>query len=338
MTKFLKKYWGYILFFVIMVLYPDINKVFFNNNSYYQTLFDLTLVNVIIVLGMNFVTGLVGQMNMGMAGVFACGAYTSAVVTVKLGIDPWLSLFAAIAMGLVIGVMLGWPSLRVKGIYLALTTIGFGEIVRLLASNLPDLTGGTQGLKDIPKYNLFGLKFDNIVTSYYLLLAFTIIAIILAMRICNSKWGRAFVAIRDNDEAIESSGINIAEVKIKAFICSTVFACVAGALYAHFSGYITPTNFTTDYSAKYVMMLMIGGIGSVPGVVIGAFVITQLPEYLRFMSDFYLLVFAVIGMLFAIFVPNGIVSVTRPIGKFIGRLFNKTPGKDKEDTAAEDLK
>lgn len=320
-----------MLFFAVMICIP-----LFMTNTYHQTLFDLTLVNVLIVLGMNFVTGLVGQMNMGMSGVFACGAYTSGVISIKLGVSPWFGLLGAVVMGLIIGVMLGWPSLRVKGIYLALTTIGFGEIVRLLASNLVDLTGGTQGLKDIPRFSIFGFQINTLVSNYYLLLTFTIIAIILAMRISQSKWGRAFVAIRDNDEAIESNGINISEVKIKAFICSTVFACVAGSLYAHFMGYITPTNFTSDYSAKYVMMLMIGGIGSVPGVIIGAFVITQLPEYLRFLQDVYLLVFAVIGMLFAIFLPNGIVSIFQPIGKFFARLFKKTPD-DKGDVPAGNL-
>ena len=330
MTKFLKKYWGYILFFVLMALEPQIIR-----NTYQQTLFNLTLINVIIVLGMNFVTGLVGQMNMGMAGVFACGAYTSGILAVRLHVDPWIGLLASVVTGLIIGIMLGWPSLRVKGIYLALTTIGFGEIVRLLAANLADITGGTQGLTGIPPFTVpFLGKVTGNIPNYYFLLFFTILAIIVANRIQKSKWGRAFIAIRDNDEALESSGINIAEVKIKAFLCSTVFACVAGALYAHFMHYITPTNFTSDYSAKYVMMLMIGGIGSVPGVVVGAFFITQLPEYLRFMSDYYLLVFALISMVFAIFLPNGIISLFKPLGNFITRIFKKKNDIDKKDPAA----
>ncbi len=306
MTKLLKKYWGYGVLLAVLLTVPLWVK-----NDYYQTVFNFSLIAVIVVLGMNFVTGLVGQMNLGMAGLYACGCYTYGILNGKLGLDPWLCLIGAVIVGIIIGVMLGWPSLRVKGIYLALTTIGFSEIVRLLLSNLKNVTGGTQGLAVSSSLHIFGKEIIGSVPNYFLLLAAAAIAVILALRVTYSKWGRIFIAIRDNDEAIESSGINIATAKIIAFVFSSVFACVAGALYASFIRYLIPSSYTMDMSSKYLMMLMIGGIGSVPGCIIGAFLVTLLPEFLRFLDHYYLLVFAAITLLFAIFAPNGIISLLR---------------------------
>lgn len=329
MIKKSKSLIGYFLLLIVMLTVPLWLK-----NDYYQTVFNFALINLIVVLGMNFVTGLIGQMNLGMAGLYACGAYTYGILNVKLGVDPWLCLIAAIFVGIIIGFLLGWPSLRIKGIYLALTTIGFGEIVRLLLSNLKDFSGGTQGLGGISSLHIGGVEIKGVVPNYYLILAFAVICIIIAMRVDKSKWGRVFIAIRDNDEAIESSGINISSAKIKAFVFSAAFACLAGALYASFIRYLIPSSYTADLSSKYLMMLMLGGIASVPGTIIGTFLVTLLPEFLRFMEDYYLLVFAAIALAFAIFVPNGIVSLLTKLWNFIVRTVRK--GKQpQEDNSQE---
>ena len=287
-------------------------------NTFYRMLFCQALINIVVVIGLNFITGLTGQMNLGTAGIFALGAYTSGLLTTRLQISPWLALIAAIVMGLIIGVVLGWPSLRIKGIYLALTTLGFGEIIRLLLTNVAGVTGGTQGVLNIPPYTLFGIKFDNALSSYYLLLVFVIILTIIAVKIIKSKWGRALKAINDNEQAVESCGINIAEIKIKAFLLCTVYGCIAGALYAHLMAYINPADFTFDFTIKYLMMLMLGGIGSIPGNIIGAIIVTILPEMLRFMQNYYWLIFSVILLVIVIVLPKGIVS-----------LFHEIPGLKK---------
>ncbi|RKL62641.1 branched-chain amino acid ABC transporter permease [Thermoanaerobacteraceae bacterium SP2] len=272
-------------------------------------LFDQTFINIITLLGLNFITGLTGQMNLGTAGIFAIGAYTSSLLCVKLGISPWLGLIAAIVMGYLIGIGLGWPSLRIKGIYLALTTLGFGEIIRLLIANMSKFTGGTQGVKGIPFYNLFGLTIGNEREFYYFLLIVTIIMVYFSSRIVNSKWGRAFKAIRDNELAVETCGINISDIKIKAFTLASIYGCIGGALFAHLMGYINPVDFNIDLSVKYLMMLMVGGIGSVPGSIIGAIVVTLLPEYLRFLQNYYWLTFSVILLIFSVLLPNGLISL-----------------------------
>lgn len=307
-----KKFLVYVLIIAIALTVP-----LWLTNDYFQTVVIYALINTVIVLGMNFVTGLIGQMNLGMAGMYGLGAYTFAILNVKLGLDPWICLLGAIGMGLLIGIALGWPSLRIKGIYLALTTLGFGEIVRLLITNLTSLTGGSQGLGGFASYHIGGYVINGTVANYFFVLAVAAICIIIAARITKSKWGRVFIAIRDNDEAIESSCIDIASAKIKAFILSSVFACVAGTLYASFVRYLVPTSYTQDLSAKYLMMLMLGGIGSVPGVIIGSFTVTVLPEVFRFMDNYYLLVFAAITLVFALILPNGLVSLpARIAGKF----------------------
>lgn len=274
-------------------------------------LFCQTFINIIVVLGLNFITGLTGQMNLGTAGIFAIGAYISALLSVNFSISPWIGLLLAIAAGYLIGKGLGYPSLRVKGIYLALTTLGFGEIVRLLATNLEPVTGGTHGVNNIPGFNVFGLAIDNARSFYYFLLVITLIMIAISVRLINSKWGRAFKAIRDNIEAVEGSGIDVADIKVKAFTVAAIYGCIGGALYANLMGYINPAGFTTDYSISFLIMLMLGGIGSVGGSIIGSIIVTILPEMMRFLQDYYALIFSAIVLVFSIFLPNGLVSLVK---------------------------
>jgi len=276
-------------------------------------LFNQTLINIIVVMGLNFITGLTGQMNLGTAGIYAMGAYSSALLCTRLNVSPWIGIAFAILVGYIIGRALGYPSLRVKGVYLSLTTIGFSEIVRLVLTNWIDLTGGTQGLQNIPFISMIGIEFNNTFKIYYLYLVITIILFISAKRIVDSKWGRVFKSIRDNAEAAEACGINIADIKIKAFTLATIFGCLGGAMYAHLIGYINPMGFNQDISINYLVMLMIGGIGSVTGNVIGAIIVTLLPEMLRFLKDYYWLIFSIITLIFAIMLPNGIITLFKPL-------------------------
>lgn len=284
----------------------------FITNNYHLNLMIQVLINIIVVVGLNFITGLTGQMNLGTAGIFSMGAYTSSLIATKLGLNPWLCLVAAIIMGLFIGMGLGYPSLRVSGVYLALTTIGFSEIVRILMTNLTDLTGGALGVTNIPAFSILGYKFVDNKQVYYLYLVIAIILIFIAYRIVNSKWGRAFLAVKDNPEAMEAGGVNIANIKILAFTMAAVYSTIAGSLYAHYIGFINPSAYNLEFSINYVVMLVIGGIGSVPGNIIGAIVVTIVPELLRFMQNYYWLVFSIITLLFVIFLPYGITSLFKP--------------------------
>ena len=181
-----------------------------------------------LVLGLNFITGLTGQMNLATAGMLALGAYTYGVLTTTGGWEPWVALFALFAVGLALGRCLGFPSLRLKGFFLSLTTIGFTEIVRLLASNLADVTGGTMGLSNIPHLSFF-FAFADKNSYFYLNLIFTVILTLIAIHIVYSKWGRAYKAIRDNVEAAEADGIHISKLKIQAFTLASIYAVIAAA-------------------------------------------------------------------------------------------------------------
>lgn len=292
------------------ILFAAVLPMFISNN-YHLNLMIQVLINIIIVVGLNFITGLTGQMNLGTAGIFSMGAYTSSLLATKLGLNPWFCLMAAVGMGVLIGLGLGYPSLRVSGVYLALTTIGFSEIVRILMTNLTGITGGALGVTNIPVYSILGHKFQTNKEIYYLYLVIAVILIFNAYRIVHSKWGRAFLAVKDNPDAVEAGGINIASIKILAFTLAAVYATIAGSLYSHYVGFINPSAYNLEYSINYVVMLVIGGIGSVPGNVLGAIVVTLVPELLRFMENYYWLVFSIITLLFVIFMPNGIVSIFR---------------------------
>lgn len=285
---------------------------FFAGNQYMMTLFVQVLINLIVVLGLNFITGLTGQMNLGTAGIYAFGAYTSGLLTTRFGISPWLTIPLAGLMGSIIGICLGYPSLRMKGAYLSLTTIAFTEVTRLLITNLPDVTGGTQGVRHVPPLHFFGYQMSattNNLAYFYFMLAMVVVIGLIALRLVNGKWGREFKAVRDNIEAVESCGLNVAEIKIKAFTLCAIFGALAGSFYAHFMGYLNPISFTVDMSIMYVIMLMVGGIGNVIGNVIGAAVVTMLPEMLRFLGDYYQITYSIIILCGAIFLPGGLMSL-----------------------------
>lgn len=301
----IKKY-KFVLALLVALLLPQVVT-----NTYYVTMFCLALIYIIIAFGLNFITGMTGQMNLGTAGIYCLGAYTSALLATKAGISPWLALFAVIGVGFLVGVGLGYPSLRLEGVYLSLTTIAFGEVVRLLVNNMTNFTGGAQGVRNIPPYSIFGYEIVSKTQNYYFILAFVIVFAVISYRIMNSKWGRAFIAIRDNIEAVETCGINTATIKIIAFTLAAIYGCVAGALYAHYSTYINASTFTLNLSVSFVVMIMVGGIGSMWGCVLGAIIVSMLPEFLRFLGEYYQITYSTVILLCAVFLPGGIINTIK---------------------------
>lgn len=303
---------------IVMLLVPQMGF-----SDYIITVFVQALLYSIIVLGLNFITGMTGQMNLGNAAVFGLGAYTAALATTKLGLSPWVAMILVILMGWLIGLVLGYPSLRVKGVYLTLTTIAFNEIVRLCLQNMK-WTGGVGGIRSIPRFNLFGLEIKSPSQNCYFILAILILFIIISHRFIHSKYGRAFIAVRDNVDAVETCGIKLSRIKVQAFTLSTIFGAVAGGLYASFMGYISPTTFTTNLAMSFAVMLIIGGRCSIPGCIIGAFAIVFAPELLRFLGIYYQAVYSVIIMLLLILNPDGLVS----LGSKAKRLYEKIRKKN----------
>jgi len=316
------KYGIGLMVFVLLALLP-----MFVNSAYYITIFNQILIYSIVVFGMNFITGMTGQMNLASAGIMAIGGYTMAILGTKLGVSPWLGLLAAVFMGVLIGYALGYPSLKLKGTYLALTTLAFTEIVRMLATNLTDLTGGTQGIKGIPAFSLFGIVFDTYWKYYYLVLVFAAFFMLMSLRIVHSKWGREFLAVRDNIDAIDSLGLDVKKIKIRAFILCAVYTSVAGVLYVGFYRYMNSSTYTPGLSFNFVIMLLLGGIGNVIGNFIGAIIVVLLPEMLRFLGDYYQLIFYVFCLVVAMFFPRGIVSMFKALKNAIVKAVKKLEAK-----------
>lgn len=296
-----------IVFLLVLLLAAAAAPLVVTDN-YNRGVFILVLVNSIAVLGLNFITGMTGQMNLGTAGIMAIGAYASALLTVKAGVSPWFTLLVSGGLGAVIGIGLGYPSLRVQGVYLALTTIGFSEVTRMLLSNF-QWTNGIRGIHGIPVLNFLGISGEDTLVRYYLYLALAVAAGSIALRITHSKYGRLFKAVRDNYEAVQACGVNIAVPKIMAFTLAAVYGCIAGSLYAMHMGFISPTVYTFDYSTTFVIMMILGGIGSVPGCVLGAVICTILPEKLRFLGNWYWIVFSLLILLLILFRPYGLASL-----------------------------
>ncbi|MBR4462234.1 MAG: branched-chain amino acid ABC transporter permease [Erysipelotrichaceae bacterium] len=315
-----KKYWLILLVSAVIVVAYVL--LFMTSNSYIQSVMNMLLYNIVLVLGLNFITGLTGQMNMATAGMMALGAYSFAIADTSYNVNPWLSLLMVLALGLVIGRALGYPSLRLQGFFLSLTTIGFNEVVRITVNNLTDITGGATGYKDVRRLPFF-FQFPDKNSYFYLNLIFTLIMIAIAVLVVNSKWGRAYKSIRDNYEAAEATGIDIAKLKIQAFTLAAVYSVVAGVMYAGYSQYLNPTAFATSYSQNYVAMLMVGGIGSVPGNILGATLVTVLPEVLRAFQNYYWVMFCTICLLMAIFVPDGLWSLLQKAIRFVQKKLNR---------------
>ena len=302
-----KKTYKFLIGAVVFILLAALPQ--FVNSAYYITIFNQILIYSIMVFGMNFITGMTGQMNLASAGIMALGGYTMAILGTKLGISPWLGLLAALLVGVIIGFALGYPSLKLKGTYLALTTLAFTEIVRMLATNLTDLTGGTQGIKNIPAFSIFGFAFDTYQRYYYLALVFAAFFMFISMSIVKSKWGREFLAVRDNIDAIDSLGLDVKKIKIRAFVLCAVYTSVAGVLYVGFYRYMNSSTYNPGLSFNFVIMLLLGGIGNVVGNFIGAIIVVLLPELLRFLGDYYHLIFYTFCLLVAMFFPRGIISM-----------------------------
>jgi branched-chain amino acid transport system permease protein len=280
-------------------------------DGYIVQLLNIAILNAIVVLGLNFVTGWTGQINFGQAAFYGLGAYTTAIAT-KAGL-PWiatplLSVIVVVAASL----MLGLPTMRLRTYYLAMTTIGFGEIIRLIIVHWEPVTGGTSGLRAIPGVSLFGLGPQGQVQHYYLLIAALALAVLIASRIRHSALGRAMIATRDSEIAAEQSGVDTTRTKLTAFMIGAVYAGLAGCLYASSIRFISPDSFSGTQAILLMTMLIVGGMGSIVGCVIGAVALTILPEALRFLGQWYLVLYGLGVIAVIVLAPGGLASLASP--------------------------
>ncbi|CAN5389920.1 branched-chain amino acid ABC transporter permease [soil metagenome] len=278
-------------------------------DDYVIQLLNIGILNAIVVLGLNFATGWTGQINFGQAAFYGLGAYTTAIAT-KAGI-PWIATpLLSVAVVLLASLALGLPTLRLRTYYLAMTTIGFGEIVRLIIVHWEPVTGGTSGLRAIPGISVFGFSPQGQIQHYYLLVAALALAALVAFRIRHSALGRAMIATKDSEIAAEQSGIDTIRTKLLAFMIGAVYAGLAGCLYASSIRFISPDSFSGVQAILLMTMLIVGGMGSIAGCIIGAVALTVLPEMLRFLGQWYLVLYGLGVIAVIVLAPGGLASIT----------------------------
>jgi branched-chain amino acid transport system permease protein len=275
------------------------------------------LIFIIATFGLNLTVGYAGQKSLGHAAFFGIGAYTVAIL-MKAGFSFWLGLPAAAIFCFVVGLVLGFPALRVQTIYLAFATLGFNTAVYLVMRNEEWLTGGTFGINNIARPSAFGISFDGALAFYYLVLVFSLLAIGLLWWILNSPWGKAFKALRDNPIRAESLGIDIRTYTLLSFAIGAAYAGVAGAFFATLVQFIEPGPFTVGVSIMMYLMVVVGGAGYFFGPIVGALVGVVVPEWIRdipSLAPWYLPIFGVVVMLLMIWLPDGLLSLPEKFKK-----------------------
>src|SRR6516164_1349988 len=253
--------------------------------EYYISILNLILIAVVGALGLNILVGYTGQISIGHGAFMSVGAYTAANLAVRLGLPFWLTLPAGGLMAALIGVVVGIPSLRIKGLYLAIATLAGQLIIEWTINHVPAISGGAQASIQVDRPSLFGFSFDTQGKLYFFLLFFAVLAIVATLNLVRSRIGRAFVAVRDQDIAAEIIGINIFRYKLLSFAISSFYAGVCGVLYTYYFGIANYEAFQIGVSIDYLAMIIIGGFGSVLGSIFGAVFVTMLPIAIRWIME-----------------------------------------------------
>lgn len=251
-------------------------------------------------------TGFTGQLSLGHAAFFGIGAYTTALLNTRAGMQFALCMIGSVLITALFGIILAVPALKVKGSYLALLTMGFGEVVRIVMINWTPVTNGTAGILGIESPVILGFTFDTLKKYYFLIMVFVILGILYQNIIIHTRIGRAFVAIREDNEAAELTGINVTGYKIRAFVLSAIYCGAAGCLYAMMIKYVSPDTFTSNISSVILWTAIVGGFGTVAGPVLGGIIMQVLPEALRFLGDWRLVVYGVILLVVILRFPGGL--------------------------------
>jgi branched-chain amino acid transport system permease protein len=293
--------WITIPFVLFAGVFPFLVK------DYYTDVAVLAGIYIILALGVNVVIGYSGLLHLGFAAFYGIGAYSNALLTTALGLGFWSALPLTLVLTSIAGMLLGFPSLRLKGDYLAIVTLGFGEIIRLVLNNWDSVTKGPNGISNIPSPVISGFEISSLRYYYYLVFGFVLIAAFIVKRVHGSRTGRAWLAIREDETAAEAMGINTRKYKFMALSFGAFWAGLAGALFASKMHFVSPESFTFMESVFVVCMIILGGIGSIPGVILGSLILVLLPELLREFQLYRMLALGAGLVLMMIFRPEGMI-------------------------------
>lgn len=273
-------------------------------DNYVEEVMTNTFFYILLALGLNIVVGYAGLVDLGYAAFFAVGAYTTGILT-KMGLNFWLTIPIAVVFSLIAGIIIGGPTLRLRSDYLAIVTLGFGEITRIAARNLK-ITGGASGLVGIERPSIFGHKLMQISDYYYMFFTLVVLAAFIAWRLHNSRLGRAWQYIREDEDAAEAMGIDPVMTKLYAYMLGAAFGGVAGAFFAVKMTAISPESFAFTQSAMILLAVILGGMGKIPGAIMGAVFLVFFPEIFREIGQARMLVFGILLIIIMIFRPQGL--------------------------------
>lgn len=291
-------------------------------NNYWLHVLNLGGIFAICSLSLNLLTGCTGLFSVGHIAFYGVGAYTAAILATRFNAPFLVSMLCAGLAAMVCGLILGIPALRLKGLYLAISTLAFGEIAHKVFLNWEAVTNGSKGIRGIQAPEFFGISFRSYQNYYYIVLVMLVITIVLLHNLIHSRVGRALLSIRESEIAASALGVDTVMYKIIAFATSSFFAGVAGCLYAYEVHFISPESFVSQESITVLAMMVVGGIGSIAGSIAGAFALTMLPEVLRFVGDIRMVIYGAAIVVIIIFAPKG-------LGGLIEWADRKLAGKDK---------
>ncbi len=298
---------------IFFLIYPFVFPM------YHTSIMISALVYVMLGLGLNIVVGLAGLLDLGYVAFYCVGAYAYALLNLHFGLSFWMILPISAVLGALFGLLLGYPVLRLRGDYLAIVTLGFGEIIRIIMENWDELGNGPRGIGNIPAPTFFGHSFNqhnSVIYIYFIVIALVLMTIFFVNRLENSKIGRAWIALRDDEIACQAMGVDKFKTKLTAFALGATWASLGGVVFAAKTSYINPLSFTIWESITILCVVVIGGMGSAIGVIAGALVLILLPEYLRAVAEYRMLVFGALQVIVMVFKPEGLIQSVRKTYKF----------------------
>jgi branched-chain amino acid transport system permease protein len=306
----MQRLYGFFIFAAATVMLP----VFFPDNYYVTVVGVTTCFNIILAISLNLLMGYAGQISLGHAAFFGIGAYASAILTTRYGINPWFAMLAGAMATATLAWSVSRPILKLKGHYLAMATLGLGIIIHIVFVQADTFTGGPDGMSGIPELTIAGFAINSDLKWYAVTACCMLFTVWISLNIISSRPGRALAAIHGSEVAAEMAGIDTASVKTGIFVFSTVIASVAGSLFAHQQAFVSPESFSFFYSIELVTMVVLGGLASTFGAVMGAVILSLLPEFLVVFEDFEVMIYGAVLMTIMIFLPEGLfVAMTKQL-------------------------
>jgi branched-chain amino acid transport system permease protein len=318
----LKRYAAGAAILLFLGLYP----VTFGATSPYHCAIMIVLgIYVILAVSLDLLTGFAGQISLGHAAFYAIGAYASGILTATYQMSPMVAMAVGACLTGSIAAILGWSVLALKGYYLAMATMGLTAITHTVIIGWQSVTGGASGLRDVPPFSVFGLALDSYAHYYYVVWIIAVLVIACCLAIVRSPMGRTLMALHSDEAAASTLGINCAFHKTCTFVTSAVFASLAGSLYAHYMGFLAPDDFSIFTSVHILIMVFLGGVGTIYGAALGAIFLKLLPELTHTFQDYELLGNGIILILVLVFMPQGLWGLLSMAGRKAMRLSGRTP-------------